>query len=64
MMVVGDEGGGIEEMTARTGGAQYLTRPVQPEQWEALLMHVLAPALPETVPQPDTDLAVESSHDA
>ena len=39
--VVGDLGSGEHEMAARLGGANYLTRPVQPEQWLAVLAHVL-----------------------
>lgn len=39
--VIGDEGGGEMEMAARTGGASYLTRPVRPEEWAALVEHVL-----------------------
>ena len=40
--VVGDLGGGEHEMAARKGGACYLTRPVSPEQWTAILIHVLS----------------------
>ena len=39
--VVGDEGCGIQEIVARTGGAAYMTRPVSPEQWLAVLAHAL-----------------------
>ncbi len=39
--VVGDEGCGDYEMAARIGGANYLTRPVAPQQWSAVLSHVL-----------------------
>jgi DNA-binding response OmpR family regulator len=39
--VVGDQGSGELEMTARKGAACYLTRPVTPEQWTAVLTHVL-----------------------
>ena len=39
--VVGDTGCGVEEMVAREGGAAYLTRPVSPEQWLAVLTHAL-----------------------
>jgi hypothetical protein len=47
--VVGDEGCGEYEMTAREGGAFYLTRPVAQEQWSSLLSHVLAtPSTSET----------------
>jgi len=38
--VLGDAGGGEEEMAARQGGAMYLTRPVPDEQWTQLLAHV------------------------
>jgi DNA-binding NtrC family response regulator len=40
--VIGDEGGGEMEMAARRGGANYLTRPVRPEEWAALIEHVLS----------------------
>ena len=39
--VVGDAGGGELEITARKGAACYLTRPVSPEQWRAVLAHAL-----------------------
>ena len=39
--VVGDVGSGQHEIAARQGGAFYLTRPVDPQQWNALLAHVL-----------------------
>jgi DNA-binding NtrC family response regulator len=39
--VVGDCGGGEQEMAARQGGASYLTRPVTEEQWLSLLGHAL-----------------------
>jgi len=39
--VVGQSGGGDHEMAAREGGACYLTRPVAPEQWAAILTHLL-----------------------
>ena len=39
--VVGTQGGGKEELAARSGGAFFLTRPVDPQQWSALLDHVL-----------------------
>ena len=39
--VVGDRGGGDLEMTARKEAACYLTRPVSPEQWRALLTHAM-----------------------
>ena len=41
LTVVGDVGCGENEMAAREGGACYLTRPVVPEQWTAMLSHVL-----------------------
>ena len=40
--VIGDRGAGELEMTARKGAACYLTRPVSPEQWTAVLTHVLS----------------------
>lgn len=40
--VIGDVGGGAVEIAARTGGASYLTRPVSPEEWAALVQHVLS----------------------
>ena len=61
--VVGDEGGGEDEMAARMGGALYLTRPVFPTQWTDLLEHVLRPARARTIPnQTDADLAEKPSH--
>lgn len=39
--VVGDEGGNEYELAARKGGAIYLTRPVEPQEWSAILAHVL-----------------------
>ena len=39
--IVGDVGCGEHEMTARQGGAAYLTRPVLPEQWYALVSHAV-----------------------
>lgn len=39
--VVGDAGGGKYEVTAREGGASYLTRPVEPRYWAAILAHAL-----------------------
>lgn len=39
--VVGNVGCGEHEMTARQGGAAYLTRPVLPEQWYALVSHAV-----------------------
>jgi hypothetical protein len=38
--VVGNVGGGDLEMTARKGGAIFLSRPVTSQQWEALIKHV------------------------
>ena len=35
--VVADVGGGIEERVARSGGANFLTRPVGEAQWRAVL---------------------------
>jgi DNA-binding NtrC family response regulator len=42
--VVGDLGGGEMELAARKEAACYLTRPVDPEQWKALLSHALGQA--------------------
>jgi len=39
VVVVGDEGCGRYERVAREGAGSYLTRPVAPEQWAALLEH-------------------------
>lgn len=39
--VVGAIGGSDQEMAAREGGACYLTRPVDGEQWRAILSHAL-----------------------
>lgn len=39
--MVGDAGYGDHEMIAREGGATFLTRPVSPEQWAAILLHAL-----------------------
>jgi len=51
--VVGDTGGDELEVEARKGGASYLARPVAPEQWEAMVAHVLGvqgqPASEETL---------------
>ncbi len=60
--VVGDEGGGHDEMAARMGGALYLTRPVFPTQWTDLLEHVLQPARARAIPNKDADLAEKPSH--
>jgi len=42
LAVVGNHGGGSEELAARAGGALYLTRPVRSEIWADLLNHVLS----------------------
>ncbi len=39
--VIGDNGGGQHEMVARQGAANFLTRPVGPQQWNAILAHAL-----------------------
>ena len=39
--VVGDKGNAQQELAARSGGASYLTRPVGPHEWAALVEHVL-----------------------
>ena len=39
--VIGETGGGEDEMTARKGGASYLTRPVSAGQWAGLIRHAL-----------------------
>jgi hypothetical protein len=44
--VVGDRGGGETELAARKEAACYLTRPVGPEQWRALLVHALGQPAP------------------
>ena len=41
LAVVGNQGGGEVEITARKGGAYFLTRPVSRWEWEALLDHLL-----------------------
>ncbi len=43
LTVVGTEGGGSYELSARSGGALYLTRPVSDGEWDAMLSHVLTP---------------------
>jgi DNA-binding response OmpR family regulator len=43
--VIGEKGGDATEMAARIGGASYLTRPVRPEEWAALVEHVLSTKL-------------------
>ena len=40
--VIGDTGGGELEIVARSGGANFITRPVRPEEWAAMVNHVLA----------------------
>ena len=52
VVVVGDEGCGPQERAAREGAASYLTRPVTPQQWAALLAHAETrrPALPRRTP--------------
>jgi len=42
--VVGDAGCGKHEMAAREGGATFLTRPVSPGQWLAILSHAFSRA--------------------
>ena len=39
--VVSQTGGEEHEMSARKGGAMYLTRPVEPKQWSAMVSEVL-----------------------
>ena len=39
--VVGDAGGGEQELIARSSGAAYLTRPVSEEQWLSVVGHVV-----------------------
>jgi hypothetical protein len=39
IIVIGEAGCGQRERTAREGGAIFLTRPVAPEQWSAVLSH-------------------------
>ena len=41
VLVIGDAGGGDGELTARKGGAYYMTRPVNPQQWNSILTHAL-----------------------
>lgn len=43
--VVGDVGCGEHEMVARSGGATFLTRPVSPGQWQAILANALSRAV-------------------
>lgn len=43
--VIADAGAGEEELTARSGGAIFMARPVTGEQWTALLSGVLARGL-------------------
>lgn len=40
--VVGDGGCGEHEMAAREGGATFLTRPVSPGHWLAILSHAFS----------------------
>jgi len=52
--VIGDTGCGEHEMAAREGGANFLTRPVSPEQWSAILSQALGTArrqLPQYGPE-------------
>jgi len=44
--VVGNAGCGADEMAAREGGATYFTRPVAPQQWQAILEHALGVEYP------------------
>ena len=39
--VIGDRGGGELEIAARAGGAAFLTRPVSPSEWAAMIHHAL-----------------------
>ena len=48
--VVGDAGCGEREMAAREGGATFLTRPVSPEYWSAILSHAFRNARQEASP--------------
>jgi FixJ family two-component response regulator len=51
--VVGDVGCGEHEMAAREGGATFLTRPVSPGHWLAILSHAFSKAQqgqPSTTP--------------
>ena len=41
IVVVGDEGAGEFEMSARIEGASYLVRPVSSTQWASMIEHVL-----------------------
>jgi len=47
--VVGDVGGGELELAARKEAACYLTRPVDAQQWRAILGHALGAAVPQRV---------------
>jgi FixJ family two-component response regulator len=49
--VVGDAGGGEQEMVARQGGATYLTRPVNEELWSSLISHAFATEVSKRVPE-------------
>jgi DNA-binding response OmpR family regulator len=50
--VVGNAGADEYEITARTGGAQYLTRPVTAEEWSAVLSQAQKAASPKGSPLP------------
>ena len=55
LTVVGDDGCGLQELTARQAGASFVTRPVNSQQWMAILSHALSrpmvPAAPRrTIP--------------
>ncbi len=63
LTVVGDNGGGEQELTARIGGALYLTRPVRAQQWSELLAHVLRLDDREVYIEGDRDLAARPTHD-
>jgi DNA-binding NtrC family response regulator len=39
--VIGNDGGGTLEVTARIGGACYFVRPVTPDQWRSMFEHVM-----------------------
>jgi hypothetical protein len=57
MVVIGDQGGGEQELIARQGGAYYLTRPVADPQWTSMLSHVLG----ETTRRRGRESPVETS---
>lgn len=52
MLVIGDEGCGELELAARAGGANYMTRPVDREQWLVLLSQVFAPVIASAPREP------------